>query len=103
MVWHGIIEVLVCFSAKDTILDFLGNICTIFLAISGTDICCMYNCFEMYSSHADSWAKDVHPTTISLGHSESQTKALICITWLSNVNGISIQKCDSTIPALVCI
>ena len=32
------------------------------------------------------------------GHSESQTKTLIWMVWLSNFNGSSIQKCDSMVP-----
>ena len=46
MVWHGIKDVLLNITTNDTIPVLLGNIQTLFLAISGIEICCMYNCLE---------------------------------------------------------
>ena len=46
MVWHGIKDVLLDLSANDTIPVLPGNIHTLFLAISGIEICCMYNYLE---------------------------------------------------------
>ena len=88
MVWCGIKDVLLDFSANDTIPVLPSNIHTLFLEISGIEICCMHNHLE---------ANDVCPNTISYGHLESQTSALIWMTWLSNFKGISIQKWDSII------
>ena len=42
MVWHGIKDVLLDFSANDTILVLPGNIHTLFFAINGIEICCIY-------------------------------------------------------------
>ena len=46
MVWHGIKNVLLDPGVNDTIPMLLGNIHTLFLAISGIEICCMYNHLE---------------------------------------------------------
>ena len=46
MVWHGTKDVLLSFSTKDTIPVCSGNILTLFLATSGIEISCMYNCLE---------------------------------------------------------
>ena len=46
IVWHRTKDVLLSFSAKDTIPVCLGNILTLFLATYGIEICCMYNCLE---------------------------------------------------------
>ena len=46
IVWHGTKDVLLGFSAKDTIPVCLGNILTLFLATNGIEICCIYNCLE---------------------------------------------------------
>ena len=46
IVWHGTKDVLFGFSAKDIIPVLQGNIQTLFLAISGIEICCMYNHLE---------------------------------------------------------
>ena len=45
-VWHGTKDVLLSFSAKDTIPVYPGNILTLFLETNGTEICCMYSCLE---------------------------------------------------------
>ena len=44
--WHGTKDVLLGFSAKDTIPDCPSNILTLFLATNGIEICCMYNYLE---------------------------------------------------------
>ena len=44
IVWCGTKGVLLGFSTKDTIPVCPGNILTLFLAINGIAICCMYNC-----------------------------------------------------------
>ena len=44
IVWHGTKDVLLSFSASDTIPVCLGNILTLFLATNGIEICFMYNC-----------------------------------------------------------
>ena len=46
IVWCGTKDVLLSFSAKDTIPVCQGNILTLFLATNGIEICCMYNCLE---------------------------------------------------------
>ena len=46
MVWHEIKDVLLDFSANDTILVLPGNIHTLFFAINGIEICCIYNCLK---------------------------------------------------------
>ena len=46
IVWHGAKDVLLGFSAKDTIPVCLGNILTLFLATSSIEIHCMNNCLE---------------------------------------------------------
>ena len=46
IVWHPTKDVLLDFSSNDTIPVLPGNIHTLFLAISGIEICCMYNCLE---------------------------------------------------------
>ena len=46
MVCHGVKDVLLNFSTNDMIPVLPGNICTIFFAINGIDICCMYSCLE---------------------------------------------------------
>ena len=46
IVWHGTKDVLLGFSAKDTIPVWPGNILTLFIAINDIDICCMYNCLK---------------------------------------------------------
>ena len=43
IVWHGTKDVLLGFSAKDTIPVWPGNILTLFLAINGKEIRCIYN------------------------------------------------------------
>ena len=43
MVWHGVKDVLLNFSANDAIPVLPGNIRTLFFAINGIEICCMYN------------------------------------------------------------
>ena len=46
IVCHDTKDVLLGFSAKDIIPVWLGNILTLFLAINGIEICCMYNLLE---------------------------------------------------------
>ena len=46
IIWCGTKDVLLGFSAKDIISVLPGNIHTLFLAISGKEICFMYNCLE---------------------------------------------------------
>ena len=46
IVWHGTKDVLLSFSAKDIIPLWPGNIQTLFFAISGIEICFMYNHLE---------------------------------------------------------
>ena len=46
IMWCGTKDVLLSFSAKDTIPVLLGNILTLFLVISGIEICCINNCLE---------------------------------------------------------
>ena len=46
IVWHGTKDVLLSFSAKDIIPVCLGSILTLFLVISGIEICCINNCLE---------------------------------------------------------
>ena len=46
IVWHGTKDVLLGFSTEDTIPVWPGNILTLFLAINGTEICCMCNHLE---------------------------------------------------------
>ena len=77
MVWHGVKDVLLDFSTNNTIPVLPGNIHTLFFAINGIEICCMYNCLEAESCHVESCASEVCHKTISYGHSESQTSALI--------------------------
>ena len=77
MVWHVVKDVLLTFSTSDTIPVLPGNIHTLFFAINGLEMCCLYNHFEVLSCHAESCASEVHPNTILYGHSESQTNALI--------------------------
>ena len=77
MVWHGVKYVLLDFSANYTIPVLPGNIHTLFFEINGIEICCMCNHLEAYSCHAESCASEICPNTISYGHSESQTSALI--------------------------
>ena len=43
IVWHGTKDALLSFSGKDIIPVWPGNILTLFLAINGIEICCMYN------------------------------------------------------------
>ena len=46
MVWCGVKDVLLNFSANNTIPVLPGNIHTLFFAINGVEICFMYNHFE---------------------------------------------------------
>ena len=46
MVWCRVKDVLLDFSANDTIPVLPGNIRTLFFAIDDTEICCMYNRLE---------------------------------------------------------
>ena len=46
IVWCGTKDVLLSFSTKDIIPVLPGNIQTLFLAINGIEICCMYNHLE---------------------------------------------------------
>ena len=46
IVWCGTKDVLLSFSAKGTIPVCPGNILTLFIAISGIEICCINNCLE---------------------------------------------------------
>ena len=43
MVWHGVKDVLLTFNTNNTIPVLPGNIHTLFIAINGMEICCMYN------------------------------------------------------------
>ena len=47
IVWHGTKDVLLSFSTKDIIPVWPGNILTLFLAINGIEICCMYYLLEV--------------------------------------------------------
>ena len=77
IIWHEINDVLLSFSMSDIIPVCPGNTLTLFVAIKGIEICCINSSLEAYSCHADSWANDVQPNTISYGHSESHTNVLI--------------------------
>ena len=44
--WHGKKDVLLGFSAKDTIPVYPGNILTLFLAVNGIEICYINSCLE---------------------------------------------------------
>ena len=103
MVFLGVKVVLHVFNAAKRIPVHPSKILTLFLATIGMEICCMKGLLVAYSCHADKCAKDVLPSKMSYGHSESQTKTLIWMVWLSNFNGSSIQKCDSIVPPPVCM
>ena len=77
IMWHGTKDVLLSCSTKDIIPVCLDNILTLFLVISSIEICCINNCLEAQSCHAESCANDVCLKTISYGHSESHTSVLI--------------------------
>ena len=44
--WHGTKDALLSFSTKDTIPVYPGSILTLFLAVNGTEICCINSCLE---------------------------------------------------------
>ena len=46
IVWHGINDVLLGFSANDIIPVHPGNTLMLFVAIKGIEICCINSCLE---------------------------------------------------------
>ena len=46
IVWHGKNDVLLSFSASDTIPVHPGNTLMLFVAIKGIEICCINSCLE---------------------------------------------------------
>ena len=48
MVWHGTKDVLCSFSATDIMPVCLGNILTLFLEISGIEICCICDTAQVW-------------------------------------------------------
>ena len=47
IIWHGTNGVLLGFSTNDTIPVHPGNTLILFVAINGTEICCINSCLEV--------------------------------------------------------
>ena len=77
IVWHGAKDVLLSFSAKDTIPVCPGNILTLFLVTTGIEICSMNNCLEAYLAMQKVVSMMYALAQYHMGISESQTSVLI--------------------------